>query len=175
MKIIKQLVIASVLSTMVASPSFGAEKADYAHVRVSFHEPSQYTDIDFDGSNTEKGNQIVLDHIRSVFIETADNWLPPSYTLEVTVFDIDMAGEYEPERGATFPRIVKDIYMPMIQFDYRVLDPDGEVVREGSETLRNSNFLQNPARAVRANSEVAYDVSSLIRDWGAKIKREDLA
>ncbi len=166
--------ILSSLLALAAPIGASADDTEFAHTRVSFHEPTTYTDIDYDGMNTEKGRQIVLDHIRSVFTEVTDNWLPPGYSLNVTVFDIDLAGQYEPHRGADFPRIVKDIYTPKIKFEYRVHDPEGVVVREGAETLSDKMFLSNPARAIRADNEVAYDVSTLIRDWGRAMKRKEL-
>ncbi len=175
MNIVKQVIIASILSAIAASPCSAAGKTESANISVSFHEPSHYADIDYDGMDTDKGHKIVLDQIHSVFIETANHWLPPSYRLEVTVRDIDMAGKYEPERGTGSPRIVKDIYMPRIKFDYRVLDTDGKVIREGAERLHNDSFLSSPARAVRSDQEVAYDVCQLIRDWGRKMQRDKLS
>ncbi|MDQ8181963.1 DUF3016 domain-containing protein [Pelagicoccus sp. SDUM812005] len=175
MNIVKKLTVASMLCAIVATPSFAVAKTERDTIRVSFHEPSRYADIDYDGMNSEKGHQLVFEQIRSVFAETAHHWLPPSYQLEVTVLDIDLAGEYEPHRGANFPRVIKEIYSPRIKFDYRVLDADGEIVREGSETLRNDSFLSDPTRAIKGNQEVAYDVSQLIRDWGSKMKRDKLS
>ncbi|MBD5781212.1 DUF3016 domain-containing protein [Pelagicoccus sp. NFK12] len=175
MNIAKKLALLTILSAIATTPSSGATTTASDNIRVSFHEPSQFADIDYDGMNSDKGQQVVLDRIRSVFAESANSWLPPSYQLEVTVRNIDLAGEYEPHREASFPRVVKEIYTPRIKFDYRVLDANGTIVREGAETLRNDSFLSDPARAFRANQEVAYEVSQLIRDWSNKMKRDKLS
>ena len=135
-------------------------------VKVDFSNPSGFRDINFDGMDTDKGHQFVLNEIRDVYRTEAQKHLPKDYTLDVRVQDIDLAGEYEPERlPENNVRIDKDIYPPRIEFEYQVLDDEQTLVFEGRETLTDLNYLNNPVRALRRGGKVSYDVATLIRDW----------
>ncbi len=135
-------------------------------VKVDFSNPSGFRDINFDGMDTDKGHQFVLNEIRDVYRTEAQKHSPRDYTLDVRVQDIDLAGEYEPERlPENNVRIDKDIYPPRIKFEYQILDDEDNVILEGRENLTDLNYLNNPARALRRGGRVSFDVASLIRDW----------
>lgn len=160
------------VTSILAIPVLASEKTMNTEteynvvVQVDFANSSKYRDINLDSMGSRKGRQIVLNKIRDVFRSEAQKFMPSGYALEVQVLDIDLAGEYEPER---FPndnvRIDKEIYPPRIRFDYRIYDDSGSLIGEGSERLSDLGYLQNSVRPLRSNSEIAYDVSTLIRDW----------
>jgi len=172
MKNIKRLSTVAIILSMLALPGIAAKNDkkptdEYnVIVKVDFTNPSGFRDINYDGMDTIKGRRIVLDEIRDVFRSEAQKHLPSGYTLDVRVRDIDLAGEYEPERlPENDVRVDREVYPPRIQFDYQVLDELERVIGKGSETLTDLNYLMNPVRALRRQGEVAYDVSELIRDW----------
>ena len=53
--------------------------------------------------------------------------------------DVDVAGEFEPWRGPQFDRvrIMREIYPPRIDLEFRLTDYRGAVVREGRRRLRD--------------------------------------
>lgn len=172
MKNIKRLssvvVIMSILALSgIASNSDSKLKSEYdVVVKVDFSNPSEFRDINFDGMDTDKGHQFVLDEIRDVFRSQAQKQLPKGYILDVRVQDVDLAGEYEPERLAeNNVRIDRNIYPPRIKFEYQIIDDEDTLVFEGRETLTDLNYLNNPVRALRRGGEVSYDVATLIRGW----------
>ncbi len=172
MKNIKGLSSVVVLMSILALPSI-ADSSDRKPsseydvvVKVDFSNPSGFRDINFDGMDTDKGHQFVLNEIRDVYRSEAQKHLPKGYTLDVRVQDVDLAGDYEPERlPENNVRIDKDIYPPRIKFEYQILDDENNVVLEGRESLTDLSYLNNPVRALRRGGKVTFDVSALIRDW----------
>ncbi len=169
---VKRLSSVLVIMSILALPSIadsrdGKSSNEYdVVVKVDFSNPSGYRDINFDGMNTDKGHQFVLNEIRDVYRSEAQKHLPKGYTLDVRVQDIDLAGEYEPERlPENNVRIDKDIYPPRIKFEYQILDDENKVILEGRETLTDLNYLNNPVGALRRGEKVTFDVAALIRDW----------
>ena len=85
-----------------------------------------------------------LDMIRDHLLEQAKYYVPDGHSLAVTFTDIDMAGDFEPWRGPRFDdiRIVKDIYPPRINLNFRLTDAEGNVVKEGRR-VRVYDFKTN--------------------------------
>ncbi|MCX7556062.1 DUF3016 domain-containing protein [Xanthomonadaceae bacterium JHOS43] len=73
----------------------------------------------------------------------AERRLPADQRLHITLRDVDLAGEYEPTSSLMNDiRVIKDIYPPRIELDYRLTDAAGTVLSEGDATLRDIGFLQ---------------------------------
>lgn len=104
--------------------------------------------------------------------QRADVTLPPGEKLDVTIDDIKLAGDFEPWHGpdADDIRFMKDIYPPRIDLHYRLLDANGNVLREGSSKLRDLSYLQ---RVVPNSTDpLRYD-KRLLNDWLHKEFRSD--
>jgi len=135
-------------------------------VQVDFADPSRFLDVNPEGMDAAKGQEVVLNKVRDVFRTEAQKRLPYGYSMIVQVKDIDLAGDYEPWRDPEDQaRIDREIYPPRIEFEYEIIDDSGNVLSTGSEYLNNLFYLLDPAGAKHRNSEVAYDVSMLIREW----------
>jgi hypothetical protein len=133
-------------------------------VQVSFFEPEKFTDIGRSYNATQRDREGDLNVLRDHLVRQASNYLPPGYRLEVTFTNVDMAGEFEPWRGARWSdvRIVKDIYAPRLALTFRVTDADGNVVREGKRDLRDSAFMSR----LSINRDDAYrHEKELLNDW----------
>ncbi len=98
-------------------------------VRVDFVQPERYIDLSLSGSTTERIQTHVLEELKRYLQELAARGLPPSHTLHVTVYDLDMAGEYEPWRvpDLTNTRFIRDVYRPRIALGYVGQDEHGRV------------------------------------------------
>jgi hypothetical protein len=84
--------------------------------------------------------------------------------LEVRFTDIDLAGEYEPQRGPRFDdiRIMREIYPPRMVLEFRLLDADGKVLAQGTRHLIDMNYQSN---ITPFNDEpLRYD-KALLTDW----------
>ena len=69
----------------------------------------------------------------------------------MTFSDIDLAGDFEPWHGAQFDdvRIIKDIYVPRMNFSFKVTDASGTVIKSGERKLVDPAFQFNITPAFR--------------------------
>ena len=108
----------------------------------------------------EEWMQTLGDYLR----KRADDILPPGQQLDVTIDDIDLAGDFEPWHGprAEDIRFMRDRYPPRLDLHYRLTDTNGAVVHEGVRKLRDGAYLQ---RTVTTSTDpLRYD-KRLIADW----------
>jgi len=84
----------------------------------------------------------VLGELKRFLREVAARGLPPSHTLHVTVYDLDMAGEYEPWRvpDLTNTRFIRDVYRPRIDLGYVWRDAHGQCSPSGASRCRTSTI-----------------------------------
>lgn len=112
-------------------------------VTVVFSEPEKYTDVreKWPGSDAER--ESILGVLKDFIVERGTEFLPAGQKLEMTVRDIDLAGDFEPWRGIQLGeiRIVKEVYPPRMKFDYRLLDEKGKELRKGTADLRDLSFM----------------------------------
>lgn len=109
--------------------------------------------------DTTQAIQTLADWLQS----QAERSLPAGQSLQVTLRDVDLAGEYEPGRTDMYDiRVVKDLYPPRIELDYRLSDASGTVLREGEATLRDIGFLRSVGPM--GNDSLRYE-KRMLRDW----------
>jgi len=113
---------------------------------VIFDHPEKYADIRDRDVPTEKGKAEILKNISDHLVQQTASAIPEGYKLTITFTDVRLAGDFEPWHGPQCDeiRIIKDIYPPEFKFTYLVTDPSGNVVRKGSEDIRDINFLTRP-------------------------------
>ena len=94
----------------------------------------------------------------------AGRYLAAGQKLEVKFTDIDLAGAYEPWRGAQMSdiRFLKDIYPPRMKLEYRLLGAEGKVLKEGKAELSDLSYLSN--LTLPGNDNFRYD-KGLLNDW----------
>jgi hypothetical protein len=146
-------------SALYATAANTASRAD-----VVFDHPENFTDVKDRAVPTDKGRDEILSNIRGFIVDRAGRILPDGYTLKMTFTDIDLAGEFEPQRGAQWDdvRIVKAIYPPAFKFTYAVMDPSGKVVKQGSESIRDMTF---DTRITIDTSDPLHYEKDFLDDW----------
>lgn len=114
-----------------------------ATVDVTFVAPEKFTDVKDDYMDSDKGRDAVLGQLKDHLVSTAARYLPADQRLEIKVTEVDLAGDFEPWRGPNFMdvRIVKEIYPPRVNLEFRLLGADGHVISEGKRELRNVSYL----------------------------------
>jgi hypothetical protein len=144
----------------VASPLAAKPAVD-----VKFDHPEKFTDVKDSSMGTEKGRDAILDTLKEYIQTRAAKRLSDGQTLTITFTNIDLAGEFEPERGpsASDVRIMKSVYAPRLDFSYKLVDANGTVVKEGEEKLRDMNYQTrtNPINA----SEPLHIEEDMLNDW----------
>jgi hypothetical protein len=142
---------------------------------VTFSEPDKFSDAADDQRGSDFGREANLSELKSYIEDRANVYVPEGQKLQVTITDVDLAGEIEPWRSSSLrdARIVKDIYPPRIQLNFKLTDATGAVVKEGTRNLTDLAFLMNiyPNRSEQRVYEKALLDNWLRSDFGGKKKK----
>lgn len=135
-----------------------------AKITVNFPNWQNYTDIKDAYIPTDSGEQNNLHELEKSLQEEAHYLVPDGDHLTLTFSDIDLAGEYEPQRGTEWEdvRILKEIYPPHYKFTWQLTNSAGQVVRQGKEDLTDLNYqmMMTPT----SWNPLRYDKAEL-RNW----------
>jgi hypothetical protein len=153
-----------------ASLAFAADKAPAAKttpaspVEVTFENPAEFTDFTQSYSSKDYGQDGLMAEFREFLQNRAASRLAPGQRLLISFKDIDLAGDFEPWRGvrADDIRIVKDIYVPRMKLDFRLVNADGTVAAEGHRELSNLGFMT--AIAFPQSDSLRWD-KDMLNDW----------
>jgi hypothetical protein len=130
---------------------------------VTFDHPENFTDIKDTYTGTDSGEKAILDELKRTLESKASGAVSPGQTLELKFTNIDLAGDFEPQRGPQFMdvRVVKEIYIPRYDIEWRLLGADGQVLREGKKHLQDLAFMQRlawpPSDPLRFDKEILQD------------------
>lgn len=142
---IQSLLLAGVLS---CSAVWAADEApadpvtEDSVVKIVWQSPKDFRDIKSSGEIQSRFEKRLFETLTANINKEAVKILKPNQKLEMTITDVDLAGDMRPTFGATADdlRVVKDIYPPRMSFSYRVLDND-KVIVAGDEKLSDMGFL----------------------------------
>lgn len=141
MKPIRILLTAAAL----VAGAMSATAAD-PQVDVRFSDPEKFRDLRSSRIATERERIALADELRKFVEREAPRRLPPGTRLAVTITDVDMAGEFWPIAGVPASsdiRVVKDLFPPRVDLDFRLSNADGSLLREGRRELRDALFLSS--------------------------------
>ncbi len=149
------LLLAALLPTLAA-----AQPA----VEVKFGDLSKFTDLRVSYSTTDRERASLAEELQRHIERAAPARLPPGMRLAVTITDVDMAGEYPPVTGGFSRdiRVIKDVYPPRIDLDFRLLRADGGLEREGHRELRDAGFMWSTSSFTRERLAIE---KSLLDGW----------
>jgi len=136
-----------------------------ARVDVTFFEREKFTDVRDGWTGSDKGRDSTLDLMKEHLASRGVRGLLPGHTLAITISDVDLAGDFEPWRGAQWSdvRIVKDIYPPRVTLSFRLAGADGKVVKEGTRELRDLSFMMKMTMGFR--DDPLRHEKALLDDW----------
>lgn len=145
-----------------------------AELKIEWQNPDEFRDADYYYNGGERSKEIVLNNLGKYFTDLAERHLAEGSVLEMTVTELDLAGDFEPWRSPQFNdvRIVKEIYPAMIEFEFRWLAEDGSVMAEGSERLRDTLVPRSIVASHIGRTENYPYVKALVRDWMRKLGRD---
>lgn len=164
MKLIMSMIL---LATMMAT------QAQAGEVKVTWQEPEKFTDIR-PGNESKSGFQArMIKELDQIFADMAKK-LPDAYQWDVTVTDVDLAGDVRPFFRNTVDdiRVIKDLYWPRMTFSFNLKDEKGKSIASGTENIKDMNFLMRSGLAT-GNSSFRYE-EQMLRDWFAKQQREKI-
>jgi hypothetical protein len=134
-------------------------------VNIVFNNPEKFTDLKSSSMDSEKDREYLLEQLKEYILERAPDRMSDGQTLDITINDVDMAGDYEPWFGPRVQdiRIIKDIYPPRIDLNFKLTDADGKVAAEGARQLRDLNFMMSTP-SIPSNDTLRHE-KSLLNNW----------
>jgi hypothetical protein len=142
----------------------GAPPTETGHVTVMIRQAERFTDFRTRCSGDARGLDMLRTELTSFLESAAAPHVRSPASLEITVTDVDMAGEFESWRGPQFcdVRTMRELYAPRIRLSFRLLDGQGQMIRAGDRDLRDATYLTR-ARVV-SRDPLRYE-KELLRDW----------
>jgi hypothetical protein len=148
-------------AALVLSTSASAGEA-----KLELRNPEKFTDIDSGNQGTKSMLRSISKSLGAEFSELAAK-LPAGYQLDVTVTDLDLAGDVDPipMRGMNEVRVLRDIDFPRMTFDYRLKDAAGAVrLEQSGVVVKDMQYLSHP-KSTKSNVDSFYYERKMIRDW----------
>ena len=120
---------------------------DNGPVSVAWADPAGFTELRHSRNRWDSERGSWLADLAKYMRTRAEAQLPAGERLQLTIVDIDRAGDYEPWRGPGQQdiRIIRDIYPPRMTVQYKRIDASGAVVAEGERKITDPAFLINAA------------------------------
>jgi len=136
-------------------------------VSVTYVNPEQFTENRLYGRQDRFNRIDYLAQLKAYLIKQGQAVLKPGQSLHIDITDIRLAGAYEPWRGSQwdYVRIMRDIYSPRIDLNFRLVGQDGNVLREGKRVLRDLNYLYSGTSVPGATGSSLYYDKALLRRW----------
>lgn len=163
MRFIKSGVL--MLSILVAGTAAAAE------IKVEYKDYKKFTDMK--PANEARGSfeKRTMASFDKIFADLAKD-LPEGYSWNVVVTDIDLAGDVNhmyTQAGQQI-RVIKDIFIPRINFSYTLLDKNKAVVAEEKDLkLKDMGFMSRISNT-RANEAYEHERVMLERWFKDKIQ-----
>ena len=154
----------SAIAGLAAVTSGWAAASTGERAEVVFSHPEKFADVREDNMGSDKGRDAILEQLKDYIVSWAKTHVPEGQKLAITVTDVDMAGDFEPWRGPqmTDVRVIKDVYPPKIDLEFKLTGTDGKVVKEGKRQLRDLAFLMKVS--LPRSDELKYE-KALLDDW----------
>jgi hypothetical protein len=113
-----------------------------ARIAVLFVQPQHFTDVRY--AKAEPNSVALLGELHTFMCKMGERYVPVDMQLEITVADIDLAGDFEPWRGPQFGhiRITRDIDPPHISLEFRLTDSSSSVVSAGQRMISAIDYQE---------------------------------
>ena len=134
-------------------------------VSVRWNDPATFTELRYSRNRWESERGPWLTDLAEYLRKRAATQLPDGERLELTIVDVDRAGDFEPWLGMRHQdtRIVRDIYPPRMTLQVKHFDASGTLVSEGERKLSDPAFLlgTNP---INSSDPLRYE-KRMIDSW----------
>lgn len=138
-------------------------------VKVNWHNPEKFSDIR-PANSSRKAYQERVTKAFDKFIGELAEKLPAGYSLEITVKDLDLAGDVNPmyRLDNTDIRVVKDIYFPRMKLDYALFDQNKQQVKSELDVKIKDMGFMTSSNIGYQNREFAYEFE-MLKKWFNKV------
>lgn len=161
-----------IFSTMLLAVAMTGQ-VQAGEVKVAWQEPEKFTDIRPGNEFRSDFQARMIKEFDSIFADLAKK-LPDGYQWDVTVTDVDLAGDVRPffRSSVNEIRVIKDLYWPRMTFSFELKDGQGKSVVSGTENLKDMNFLMH-SNLAGSNNSFRYE-EQMLRDWFKKQQRDKI-
>ena len=148
---------------------------DAGPVSVAWADPASFTELRPSRDRYESGRGRWLTDLAQYMRKRAEAQLPAGERLQLTIVDVDRAGDFEPWRSLNQQdvRIIRDIYPPRMTVQYKRFDASGAVVAEGERKITDQAFLIN-ATPLNDTDPLRYE-KRMIDGWLRREFRDPVA
>ncbi|WP_164852447.1 DUF3016 domain-containing protein [Rheinheimera riviphila] len=147
-----------------------AEKAEtMSAVKVNWVNPEKFSDIRPANGSRKAYQERVTKAFEKILGDLAEK-LPPGYSLEISVKDLDLAGDVNPmyRIDNTDIRVIKDIYFPRIKLDYVLFDQNKQPIHQETDVkIKDMGFMTSNHIGLQ-NREFAYE-HAMLKKWFNKV------
>ena len=139
---LSSLLIATALCGTPAAFANLPADAERATATVELVQPENFTDFRLSPYGGKADVELLGKELQRDVNRLAGSMLPAGYRAFLRIVDIDMAGEFEPERLPPNDRvrIMRGVYTPKIRLEYSVTDDAGNVVAAGERRLTDLGY-----------------------------------
>ncbi|TLU65088.1 DUF3016 domain-containing protein [Thalassotalea litorea] len=128
------------------------------NVTVTLLNTADFSDID--AGNTMVQSKFEDSVAKSLAEALADSVEERNVTIELKFSDIDLAGETR--FNAQEIRVLKDSYIPRMEFEYEIKDAAGSVVKTETANIKDMGYLSRTLFGLEANESFGYDRRLLV-------------
>jgi hypothetical protein len=156
------------LSIITALLAVGTACAGQA--KVTWQEPDNYTDIREGNDLRDSFRQGLFRDFEMLFADLAKK-LPGGYVFDVTVTDVDLAGEVNAMHFGLWQdiRVIKALYWPRMSLDYKLTDDAGQMLASGHEDIKDMAFFDRGIQ--RRLTRFSFE-ERMLRDWFGKMQQD---
>ena len=136
-----------------------------AVLEIEWIDIEKYRDIEASNQAQKRFEESVIKNLTGFFRTAAKEHLPDDQTLHIRITDLDLAGDvdYFFMDYDQPVRVVKEMYFPSIEFSYELRDAQNQVIKKGSENIKDMEFLSTGMN-LQNTSSLHYE-KKLIEDW----------
>jgi hypothetical protein len=141
---------------------------DSRNVKVSWQNPEKFSDIRPSNGSKKAYQKQVIESFDKILGDLGEK-LPDGYRLELTITDLDLAGDVNPlyRMGNNDVRVVKDIYFPKMQLNYVLLDPSNQVVDKANDVkIKDMGFMMASGSTIHSR-QFSYE-TEMLEKWFKK-------
>jgi hypothetical protein len=149
-----------------------SEKAEpISAIKVNWINPEKFSDIRPATGTRKSYQERVIKGLDNIWADLATK-LPPGYSMEISIKDVDLAGDVNPmyRVNNTEIRVIKDIYFPRMTLDYVLLDANKQPVKQETDVkIKDMGFMTSSKMNHKHKyQEFTYEYAMLKR-WFDKV------
>lgn len=120
---------------------------DSGPVSVVWADPASFTELRYSRNRWDSERGSWLTDLAKYMRKRAEAQLPSGERLQLTIVDVDRAGDYEPWHAPSQQdiRIIRNIYPPRMTVQFKRFDASGALIAQGERKITDPAFLISSA------------------------------